>query len=71
MFQFRLETVNFMIISLVFKPEYPSNYEYFKNDFVFDIEQAITISRPFILDEKYELLQEDTRNVVLIFGKNR
>lgn len=38
-----------------------------KNDFVFDIEQAITISRPFILDEKYELLQEDTRNVVLIF----
>lgn len=38
-----------------------------KNDFVFDIEQAISISRPFLLDDKYELLQEDTKQLVIIF----
>ena len=36
-------------------------------DFVYDIESAISLSDSFLRNNKYELLQPDTRNTVLIY----
>lgn len=42
--------------------------EYFvSKDFIFDIEGAVALSSSFIKDNRYELLQKNTRNKVLIF----